>query len=123
MKRIKVDIVTAVDGTATVLSPAISGKVHSISYLKDAGVPFVDGVDFAVTSALTGENIWTEANVNASTVRYPRAATHSNVGAAALYAVGGAPVQDKIGLANDKIKVVLAQGGSTKKGQLVFLLD
>jgi hypothetical protein len=123
MRRIKIDVTTAADGTATAYSPKVSGKVHSIHYLKDGTAGFSNGVGFTVTAEATGENIWTEAAVNASTARYPRAATHSQAGAAALYATDGTGVLDKIGLANDRAKIVIASGGNAKKGQFFLLVD
>lgn len=123
MRRIKLDITTAADGTATAFFHKASGKIHSIHYIKDGANAFADGVDFTVTAEATGENIWTEANVNASSVRYPRAPTHSQAGAPALFAADGAAVNDKIGIGNDRIKVVIAQGGNAKKGQIHILLD
>lgn len=123
MRRIKVDVTTAADGTATVLSPRTSGKLHSILYLKDGTTAFTDGVDFTITANESGEGLWTESNVNASTVRYPRAPTHSQVGAAALYAAGGLGVLAPIGLANDQVKIAIAQGGNAKKGSFLILVD
>lgn len=123
MRQVKINVTTAADGSATVYSPKVSGAIHSIHYLKDGTTAFSDGVDFAVTAEATGEGIWTESNVNAATVRYPRAPTHSQVGVAALYAAGGTAVADKVALANDRIKVVIAQGGNAKKGQFIALID
>ncbi|MDR7034499.1 hypothetical protein [Mesorhizobium sp. BE184] len=123
MRRIKVTATTAADGTATVYSPRVSGKIHSVVYQKDGTTGFTDGVDFALTAEESGENIWTESNVNASTSRYPRAPTHSQAGAAALYAAGGTGILDKIALANDRVKIVIAQGGNAKKGIFLVLVD
>ena len=123
MRRIKIDVTTAADGSATVFSPKLSGKVHSIQYLKDGTVPFSNGVGFAVTAEATGENIWTEAAVNAAAVRYPRAPTHSQAGVASQYAASGTAVQDKVGLANDRIKIAITSGGNAKKGQFQILID
>ncbi|SHF05165.1 hypothetical protein SAMN02745157_1522 [Kaistia soli DSM 19436] len=123
MRRILVNVTTAADGTATVLSPKVSGKLHSITYLKDGTTAFTDGVDFTITANVSGENLWTESNVNAGTTRYPRAPTHTQAGAAALYAAGGVAVLDKIGLANDQAKIQIAQGGNAKKGAFLFLVD
>ncbi|RYE84285.1 MAG: hypothetical protein EOP19_11935 [Hyphomicrobiales bacterium] len=120
MRRQKVTVTTAADGSATAYSPRLSGKVHSIHYVKG---DFTDGVDFAITSEATGEGLWTESNVNASTVRYPRAATHSNAGVAALFAAGGTGVLDKPGIANDRVKIVIAQGGAAKTGTFHILMD
>lgn len=123
MRRIKIDVTTAADGTAMAYSPKVSGKVHSIHYLKDGTTAFSNGVGFTITAEATGENIWTESAVNASAVRYPRAATHSQAGAAALYAASGTGVLDKIGLANDRAKIAIASGGNAKKGQFFILVD
>lgn len=120
MRRQKITVTTAADGSATAYSPRLSGKVHSIHYVKG---DFANGVDFAVTAEATGENLWTESDVNASAVRYPRAATHTQAGAAALYAAGGTGILDKPGLANDRVKIVVAQGGSAKTGAFHILID
>ncbi|WP_341989764.1 hypothetical protein [Azorhizobium sp. AG788] len=120
MRRLKLTITTAADGSATAYSPRVAGKIHSVQYVK---TDYADGVDFTVTCEATGENIWTESNVNASAVRYPRAATHSQAGVAALYASGGTAVMDKVAIASDRIKVVIAAGGNAKTGALHILVD
>lgn len=123
MRRYKVQVTTAADGTVTAFSPKISGEIHAIHYVKDGANAYADGVDFAVTAEATGENVWTEANVNASAIRYPRAPTHTQVGAASLYAAGGTPVQARIALGGDRVKIVLAQGGNAKTGAFHILID
>lgn len=121
MRRYKIPVTTAADGSATVFSgQQIAGKIHSVHYVK---TDFADGVDFAITADATGESIWSQSNVNAAAVVYPRAATHSQAGAAALYASGGVGVLDKIALANDRIKIVIAQGGNVKTGTFHVLVD
>jgi hypothetical protein len=123
MRRFKVTVTTASDGTATAYTPRLSGRLQSIHYVKDGSTPYTDGVDFTITAEATGENIWTESNVNASAVRYPRAATHSQAGVAALYAAGGTAVADCIALAGDRVKIVLAQGGASKVGVFHVVVD
>jgi hypothetical protein len=123
MRRYKLTVTTAADGTATAYFPKTSGEIHSIQYVKDGTTPFADGVDFTITSEATGENIWTEANVNASAVRYPRAPVHSQAGVAALYAAGGTAVQDRIAVGGDRVKVAIAQGGNAKVGAFHLLID
>ncbi len=122
MRRIKVDVTTAADGSAVAYSPRVSGKIHSIHYLKDGSAAFSNGVDFAITAEATGENIWTQADVNAATVRYPRAPTHDQAGGASLYAATFA-VLDKVGVANDRVKIGITAGGNAKKGQFLILVD
>lgn len=119
MRRVKVLVTTAADGTATKFSSRVSGAIHSVHYVKG---DFADGVDFAITAEETGENIWTESNVNASAVRYPRAATHSQAGVASNYAATF-PVLDKVGVANDRVKIVIAQGGNAKSGTFYLLVE
>lgn len=119
MKRYKVTVTTAADGTATGYSPRLSGELHSIQYVK---TDYANGVDFTITSEATGENLWTQVDVNASVVVYPRAPTHSQAGVAALYAAGGTAVMARPALANDRVKIVLAQGGATKVGAFHILV-
>ena len=122
MRRVVVSVTTASDGTATAYSPPVSGSLHSVAYVKDGTTPYTNGVDFTITNETTAEGIWTEADVNASTVRYPRAATHTNAGVAALYAAGGTAVNGLMALARSRIKIVLAQGGATKTGAFHFMI-
>jgi hypothetical protein len=53
---------------------------------------------------------------------YPRAATHSTAGAAALYAGGGAAVNDRVAIA-DKIKVTIAQADAGDGVNVWLLMD
>lgn len=122
-KRITVDVTTDADGDATAYSAEeLTGAVRLVRYVKDATTPFADGVDFTVTSEQTGQTIWAEENVNASTSRSPRQATHTNAGAAALYAAAGAAVLGDIVLAAERIKIVVGSGGDTKVGQFQFVV-
>ena len=122
MRRYKVPVTTAADGTATAYSPRIAGEIHSIQYVKDGSNGYTNGVDFTVTAEATGENIWTQNDVNASAVVYPRAATHSQAGVAALYAASGTGVLARIGVASDRVKIALASGGASKIGTFHILV-
>lgn len=123
MRRKRVTITTASDGSATAYTPRVSGLLHSIHYVKHATTAYADGVDFVISSEATGEVFWDEDNVNAAAVRYPRAATHSTAGVAELYASGGTAVSDKPALAQDRIKIVIASGGNAKIGDFHFLIE
>ncbi|MBB1247452.1 hypothetical protein [Rhizobium sp. G21] len=123
MKRYKVTATTAADGTVVAYTPRLSGKIHQIEYVKDGSTGYSNGVDFTVTGEATGVNLWTESDVNASAVRAPRQPTHSQAGAAALYASGGVGVLDRVALANDRIKIAIAQGGNAKVGVFHVLVD
>lgn len=123
MRRLIVNVTTAADGTVTAFSPKFSGMIHQIEYVKDGSNAFADGVDFTITGEATGVGLWTESNVNATAVRAPRQPTHSQVGAAALYASAGTAVNDRVAMANDRVRIVLAQGGNAKVGRFHILVD
>jgi NADPH:quinone reductase-like Zn-dependent oxidoreductase len=116
MKRYKVTVTTAADGSATAYSPRLSGEVHQIEYVKDGVNGYTNGVGFTLTGEQTGVSLWAQSAVNASAVVAPRQPTHSQAGAAALYAAGGTAVQARVGLGNDRVKIVLASGGNAKVG-------
>ena len=120
IQRIVVPVTTAADGSATAYSPVLTGNLSQIRYVK---TDFADASTFAITAEATGETLWGESAVNASTTRAPRQATHSTAGAAALYAAAGQAVNDKIGLANDRIKIVISAGGATKTAVFHFVLE
>lgn len=120
MKRYKLTITTAADGSATAYTPRTSGELCSIHYVKNN---FDDGVDFTITSEATGQSLWTDTNINASEVVSPRTPTHDQAGAALLYAAGGTAQAAKIPLASDRVKIVIAQGGNAKVGTFHILVD
>lgn len=117
--RHSVTVTTDGDGNATAYTDTITGRVLTARYVK---TDYTNGVDFVITSEETGEIIWDEDNVDASATRAPRQPTHSTLGVAALYAGSGQAVNDYIGLARDRIKIVIASGGATKSGTFHFLI-
>lgn len=120
VRRFEVTVVTDGSGVATAYSPYLSGKLHSIQYVK---TDYADGVDFTITAESNGQAVWAESDVNAAVTKAPRLATHSVAGVAALYAAAGTGVFAPIALGRDRIKIVLAQGGNTKTGKFVFLIE
>lgn len=119
-RRFSVDVTTAADGSATVYTPFLSGRLCAIHYVK---TDFADGVDFTITAEATGETLWIESNVNAAKVCRPRGATHSTAGVASLYAAGGEAVNDLIRLSRDRVKIVIASGGNAKIGEFIVVTE
>lgn len=119
VERYAVSLTTDASGDCVAYSPVVTGKISQIRYVK---TDFDNGVDFTVTSEATGETIWAQNDVNASVTIAPRQATHSTAGAASLYAAGGTAVTDKIALAKDRVKIVVAQGGNVKTGTIHIVL-
>ena len=115
MKRYKVAVTTIADGSATAYSPRLSGKLHSIEYIKRGSGNFDDGIDVTITDEATGKTLWTESNVNATKITMPRGATHTTAGVAATLD-GTVAALDKLALANTRVKIVIAQGGNVKSG-------
>src|SRR4051812_44395109 len=107
-ERYRVTPVTDGSGNATYYSPNVSGRIHSVSYLK---VDFTDGVDFTVTLERTGQSLWTETNINATETVYPVAPANKAADGAAS-TLSEVPVI----AVNDRVKIVIAQGGSAHSG-------
>lgn len=110
-----VSVTTDASGDATSYTTALyTGVVRAVVYTKST---YDNGVDFAITGEKTGQVIWTGTDVNASTTVCPKQATHLNTsGAAALYAAAGSAVLADVVLANERIKIIVAQGGNAKVG-------
>jgi hypothetical protein len=119
-QRFVVDVLTNASGDGVGYTPALTGKVSAIHYVKD---DFANGVDFTITAEATGETIWAQENVNASASVAPRQATHSTAGVAAVYAAGGEAVRAPIALAGDRVKIVVAQGGNAKRGRFHVVIE
>lgn len=120
-KTRKHTVVAVSDGSqvGTFYTPYVSGFIESVQYVKADSGGYTDGVDFTITAEATGEDVWVDTNINASEVVRPRAATCTTAGVAALYAASGA-VNDRIALARDRVKIVLAAAGASKTGTFVI---
>jgi hypothetical protein len=109
-QKVSVTVTTASDGTATAYTECIRGKVIAIGYAKAASGNFADGVDFTITTEDVGQGLWTDTNVNASEVVYPKQ-LNDGVDGADLTAI-----YDHVRVFNERVKIVIAQGGDTKVG-------
>lgn len=120
IRKYTVPVLTDGSQNATVYTPYLSGYIESVQYVK---TDFTNGVDFTITAEETGENIWTDTNIDASETVRPRAATQTTAGVAALYASGGVAVLDRIALGRDRVKIVIGSGGAAKVGTFVITVD
>jgi hypothetical protein len=118
IERHSVAITTAADGSATAYSPVVTGRVLAIRYVKDT---FDNGIDFTVTVENTGEAIWAQSDVNASATVYPRVGVHDAVGVAAT-TDGTRLLRDYVHVSQDRIKIVVAQGGNVKAGTVIVIV-
>ncbi len=113
-ERKAIPVTTAADGTATVYSPNITGRITDIIYAK---TDFADTVDFAITAETTGRNIWTEANVTAAKAVAPVRAAQVPAG------TNSTLTEVPFLLANERIKFAIAEGGDTKSGSFTVVVD
>ena len=112
-----VTIVTDASGDAIGYTPVISGKILNIIYTK---TDYAAGVDFAITAESSGLGLWTEADVNASKVVAPKQPTHTQVGVA--NATAGDVLLDDTYVTNERVKIVVDDGGDTKTGTFKVII-
>jgi len=107
-------------GAGTGYSPYFSGYIESIELL--TGATYTDDqVDITITADVTGESILARTNQDLTTLPLrwrPRAATHGTDGVVAEYvdATAVSAVNDRIALSRDRVKIVIADGGTAKTG-------
>lgn len=114
----RIDVATDTSGAATAYSNApVQGAIEQIRYTPDAVSPLDTGADITITSEQTGLAIITITNIGTQPVTFaPRQATHDSAGAVVTYdATHG--VKDKVVLAGERIKLVVAAGGNTLAGR------
>ncbi len=121
VKRHTVAVTTAADGSAEAYTPALTGRLVNIIYTKPVADSYTDGVDFAITAESSGIGLWTEDNVNASKTVSPRQPTHTQVGVENDTA--GDVTLGEIYLAQDRVKIVLAEGGNAKVGTFHIIVE
>lgn len=109
IRTVSVTVTTDGSGDATAYLPAVTGYLYSIQYTK---TDYADTADFTITNEATGQGIWTQANVTASAIKYPRFVPDGLVGVA----LAALTVAEKPLLLAERIKIVVAQGGTTKTG-------
>ena len=116
IQRHVVTVNTDEDGNGIGYTPAVTGKVSTIRYVKDTSNAYPDDVAVAVTAEATGETILEIADVRVDTTFAPRQVTHTT---------DGAPWQvlDSICLANDRIKIAVSNGGDTKTGVFHVVIE
>jgi len=111
-------------GDGTVYSAGlVNGRVLQLRYTPHASTPLDTNADLAITGEESGVVIATLSNIGLSAFAVvPRQAIHTVLGAAALYAAGGAAVLEPVFVAGERIKVVIAQGGVSMAGTLHVLV-
>lgn len=108
-------ITTIADGSATVyLGSKLRGRVHAIKY---AAGTLDAGTDLVITGETTGVAILTDSPA-ASEWFYPRAFPNAVTTGAA-----GTVATEDVHVLNERIKVVVAQGGNVTTGSITVFVD
>lgn len=118
-----ITVTTAADGTATAYLPSqagqvLEGRILGIVYTKD---DYADGVDFDVSLERSGQVVWSEDDVNASTTVYPRRQVHTTAGVAATLE-GAQPMLEPVIAGKERLKIEIAAGGAAKSGNFKVLV-
>ena len=122
IQRYVVTVTTDEEGDGIGYTPAVTGKVSAIHYVKDTSNAYSDGVNVLVKSEATDETILEIGNVDRSASFAPRRATHTTDGGWAYYTPSNM-VLDSICLANDRIKIAVSNGGDTKTGTFHVVIE
>lgn len=117
VERHSVEIETDASGDATAYTPVVTGMIQQVRYVPDGTAPLDTGADVDITGDTSGIVIFDKDNIGTSAFAVaPRQPTHDTGGVASLYAAAGEPVEDRIAVALERLKVVVAQGGASKTG-------
>lgn len=113
-----VAITTIADGSATVYSGKVTGRLIAIKYAPGSS-QLATGADLTITAETTGQAILTKANAGVNTVWYYPVAAGNKVADGAASTLTEVPIF----LCDERIKVVVAEGGDKKTGSIGFLVD
>jgi hypothetical protein len=115
LHAVSAPIVTAADGTATVLvGSRLRGRVHAIKYTKGS---LDAGTDLVITGELSGVAILTDSP-SGNEWFYPRAFPNQATDGAA-----GTVATEEIHVLNERIQVAVVQGGNAGAGSITVYLD
>ena len=125
VKKHAISVTTNSSGAFTGYTPVSSGYVRAISYVPHGATPLDTNADIVVSGNTSSIPVLTQANIGtAARTWHPRAATHAVAdGAAALYAAGGTAVNTDVPVADESVKLVVANGGDTLSGTFYVYVD
>ena len=121
VERYVVPITTDGSGNADVYTPAVTGRILAVIYQRPVTNPLDTTADITVTAEATGEPIVTITNASASAAYYPRPQVHDAAGAGRTYN-GTQTVGEPVAVANDRIRIQVAQGGASKLGTVQIVV-
>lgn len=113
IRQLDITITTDGSGDAEAYVGPFNGIIRDIIYTKD---DYANGVDFAVTTETTERTVWQQDNVNADDHVRPVEQPQTTLGADVVWYV-------PIHVADERLKIVIAQGGATKSGTFSVIVE
>ena len=117
LSRFTVNVTTDDHGDAVAYSPQCNGLVRTVEYVKPQSGGLDAATDIDIIADVSGAVIWTNDDLSDSKVIHPLAPAQDNTGADIVGAY--APIC----LADERIKITVANGGNTLSGQFVFTIE
>lgn len=117
LSRFTVNVTTDDQGDAVAYSPQCNGLVRTVEYVKPQSGGLDAATDIDIIADVSGAVIWTNDDLSTSKVIHPLAQAQDNTGADIVGAY--APIC----LADERIKITVANGGNTLSGQFVFTIE
>ena len=117
LSRFSVAVTTSALGAAVAYSPQCNGLVRTVEYVKPTSGGLDAATDIDIIADVGGVVIWTNDDLAASKVIHPLAQAQDNTGAdiAGAYA--------PICLADERIKITVANGGDSLSGTFIFTIE
>lgn len=117
LSRFSVAITTSASGAAVAYSPQCNGLVRTVEYVKPTSGGLDAATDIDIIADVSGAVIWTNDDLAASKVIHPLAQAQNNTGADITGAY--APIC----LADERIKITVANGGDAASGTFIFTIE
>lgn len=117
LSRFSVAITTSALGAAVAYSPQCNGLIRTVEYVKPTSGGLDIATDIDIVADISGAVIWTNDDLAASQVIHPLAQAQDNTGADITGAY--APIC----LADERIKITVANGGNAASGTFIFTIE
>lgn len=117
LSRFTVNVTTDDQGDAVAYSPQCNGLVRTVEYVKPTSGGLDAATDIDIIADVSGAVIWANDDLSDSKVIHPLAQAQDNTGTDIVGAY--APIC----LADERIKITVANGGNTLSGQFIFTIE
>ena len=121
ISRESMTLVTDGSSNSTQFSSGVySGFIHAIRYATGTASNIATVATLTITPELSGLDILADTNTSVSHTAYPRCTINTTGGVALGLSSGQF---DRVPLGQERVKVVVSQGGATKNGTLILMIE